>query len=248
MPGCLEGLHAIATHIVKGVEQDALVKDIEKRAKDVFTKDVDAAPETRIFYSSANPTPIVTMKDGKFSTVEAMAIENGKILKVGSLKDAKAAASSVTDPTDIGGNCIVPGFVEPHLHIITSAMLDRFLVNCDPLNPKIGGTFEGTIEFLTNEVGKLKKGAWLLGYGYDPSRLGPYEGSFRHLTPALFEQEGLTENPILIINASGHIAYANSLALREAQQDEPASGVLIEPAAFQPIISRWTSSTVCSMS
>src|SRR6478735_8010929 len=120
MPGCLEGLHAIATHIVQGIEQDVLVKDIEKQAKDL-TKGVDAAPETRIFYSSTNPTPIITMKDGKFSAVEAMAIENGKILKAGSLKDAKAAATIVTDPTDIGGNCIVPGFVEPHLHIITSA-------------------------------------------------------------------------------------------------------------------------------
>ncbi|KAJ4138642.1 hypothetical protein NW768_002493 [Fusarium equiseti] len=238
MPGCLEGLHAIATHIVQGVEHDSLVKDIEKRARDIFTKDVDAAPETRIFYSSTNTSPIITMKNGKFSAVEAMTIANGKILKSGSLKDAKAAAPTVTDPTDIGGNCIVPGFVEPHLHIITSAMLDKFLLNCDPLNPKIGGTFEGTIAFLRNKVGTLKKGAWLLGYGYDPSRLEPHEGSFRDLTPALFEKEGLTDNPILIINASGHIAYANSLALSEAKQDEPASGVLIEPAAFQPIINK----------
>ncbi|KAM0489979.1 hypothetical protein ACHAP8_012042 [Fusarium lateritium] len=238
MPGCLEGLHAIATHIVKGVEQDALVKDIEKRAKDVFTREVDSAPETRIFYSSKNPTPIITMKDGKFSTVEAMAIENGKILEAGTLKDAKAAAPSVSNPTDIGGNCIVPGFVEPHLHIITSAMLDKFLLNCDPLNPEIGGTFEGTIKFLQKAVGKLEKGAWLLGYGYDPSRLEPNEGSFRDLTPDLFKKENLNDNPILIINASGHIAYANPLALSAANQPEPASGVLIEPAAFQPIITK----------
>ncbi|KAJ4245478.1 hypothetical protein NW762_013987 [Fusarium torreyae] len=238
MPGCLEGLHAIATHIVEGVEQNVLVKELEKLASDAFSKDAHAAPETRIFYSSTNPSPIITMKDGKFSAVEAMAIGKGKILKAGSLKDAKAAAPTVMDPTDIGSNCIVPGFVEPHLHIITSAMLDKFLLNCDPLNPDIGGTFDGTIKFLQKAVGKLEKGAWLLGYGYDPSRLEPYEGAFRDLTPTLFSEKGLNGNPILIINASGHIAYANSLALAEAKQPVPASGVLIEPAAFQPIIAK----------
>ncbi|KAF4951278.1 hypothetical protein FGADI_7591 [Fusarium gaditjirri] len=238
MPGCLEGLHNIATHIVDGVKQDILIKELEKLANDAFSKDAHAAPETRIFYSSTNPTPIITMKDGKFSAVEAMAIENGKILKAGSLKAAKVAAPKVTEPTDIGSNCIVPGFVEPHLHIITSAMLDKFLLNCDPLNPETGGTFDGTIKFLQNAVGKLKKGSWLLGYGYDPSRLEPYDGSFRDLTPALFSDKGLNDNPILIINASGHIAYANSLALTEANQPVPASGVLIEPAAFQPIITK----------
>ncbi|RGP81388.1 amidohydrolase 3 [Fusarium longipes] len=238
MPGCLEGLHAIATHVVEGVERDVLVKELESLAKDALGKDANATPEIRIFYSSKNPTPIVTMKDGTFSAVEAMAIKDGKILSVGSLKDTKDAAPTATELTDIGDNCIVPGFVEPHLHIITSAMLDKFLLNCDPLNPDIGGTFDGTIKFLQNAVGKLKKGSWLLGYGYDPSRLEPVNGSFRDLTPKVFSEYELNDNPILIINASGHIAYANSLALEKANQKEPASGVLIEPAAFQPIITR----------
>ncbi|SPJ74492.1 uncharacterized protein FTOL_04223 [Fusarium torulosum] len=238
MPLCLEGLHATATHILGGVEQNELIKELDKLADDAFRKDAAATPESHIFYSSTNPTPIITMKDGTFSVVEAMAIGNGKILKVGSLDDAKAAASTVKDLTDIGSNCIVPGFVEPHLHIMTSAMLDKFLLNCDPLNEAIGGTFEGTIAFLQQAVKKIRKGSWLLGYGYDPSRLEPYQGSFRDLTPKVFSDNNLNDNPILIINASGHIAYANSLAFAVAGICEPDAGVLIEPDAYEPLVKK----------
>ncbi|WZH48426.1 amidohydrolase family-domain-containing protein [Fusarium acuminatum] len=238
MTTCLQGLHATATHILGGVEQNVLLEELEKLADDAFGKVASPSPESHIFYSSTNPTPIITMKDGKFSAVEAMAIENGKILKVGSLNDAKAVASTVKDPTDIGGNCIVPGFVEPHLHIMTSAMLDKFLLNCDPLNEAIGGTFEGTITFLQQAVKGIKKGSWLLGYGYDPSRLEPHEGSFRDLTPKVFSDNNLNDNPILIINASGHIAYANSPAFSVAGVCEPKSGVLIEPDEYGPLVKK----------
>jgi predicted amidohydrolase YtcJ len=238
MPGCLEGLHATATHILGGVEQHVLIEELEKLADNAFRKDAAATPESHIFYSSTNPTPIITMKDGTFSVVEAMAIENGKILKVGSLNDVKAAASTVKDLTDIGSNCIVPGFVEPHLHIMTSAMLDKFLLNCDPLNEAIGGTFEGTIAFLQQAVKTIKKGSWLLGYGYDPSRLEPYQGQFRDLTPKVFSDNNLNDNPILIINASGHIAYANSLAFTVTGICEPDAGVLIEPDAYEPFVKK----------
>ncbi|KAK7429478.1 hypothetical protein QQZ08_004070 [Neonectria magnoliae] len=167
-----------------------------------------------------------------------MAIENGKVLKTGSLDEVKAAAPSVKATTDLKDNCIVPGFFEPHVHIITSAMLEGFLLNCDPLNEGTGGTFEGIIAYIQQAIQKLSEGEWLLGYGYDPSCLEPYEGAFRDLTLDVFNANNLNDHPILILNASGHIAYANIAALNKADIDvsKTYNGVLAEPAAFLPVI------------
>ncbi|KAF4985135.1 hypothetical protein FDECE_16794 [Fusarium decemcellulare] len=233
MPGCLEGHHAVATQILEGIDHNALIQELENLADDA----VGASSQSHIFYSSTNRTPIVTMKNGKFSAVAAMAIKNGKILKIGSLDEVKEAATTVNDTTDLRNTCIVPGFVEPHLHIITSAMLEKFLLNCDPLNSATGGTFEGTIAYIQKAAQKVNNGSWLLGYGYDPSRLEPHDGSFRDLTTAVFDKYNLNDHPILIINASGHIAYANALAIKEAGVENPHEGVLIE-SEFQPVIEK----------
>ncbi|KPM41117.1 hypothetical protein AK830_g5417 [Neonectria ditissima] len=234
MPGCLEGYHAAASQILKHIDHNDLLAELGKQVNGATS----ASPESQIFYSSTNPAPIITMKNGQFSAVAAMAIENGKVLKTGSLDEVKAAATSANAPTDLKDNCIVPGFVEPHVHIITSAMLEGFLLNCDPLNEGTGGTFEGTIAYMQQAAQKLPEGGWLLGYGYDPSRLEPYEGAFRDLTIDVFNANELNEHPILILNASGHIAYANITALNEANidVDKTYNGVLVEPPAFLPII------------
>ncbi|KAH6876556.1 amidohydrolase family-domain-containing protein [Thelonectria olida] len=232
MPGCLEGHHAAATQILNGINHEALLAEFGKQANRIS----NASPESRIYYSSTNPAPIITMKNGQFSAVAAMAIGDGKVLKTGTLDEVKAAAPSVP-PTDLKSNCIVPGFVEPHVHIITSAMLEKFLLNCDPLNEATGGTFDGTIAYIEQAAGELEPGAWLLGYGYDPSRLEPQNGSFPDLTTDVFETHNLNKrNPILIVNASGHIAYANNPAVALAGVKNPNNGVFAEAAAYMPIV------------
>ncbi|KAM5345991.1 hypothetical protein ACJ41O_011852 [Fusarium nematophilum] len=234
MPGCLEGYHAAASRILNGVDHNALLAEFGKQGNDAS----GASSESRIFYSSTNPAPIITMKNGQFSAVAAMAIENGKVLATGSLEEVTAAATSVEARTDLLNNCIVPGFVEPHIHIITSAMLEGFLVNCDPLNEDTGGTFKGTIAHLQREAQKLPEGAWLLGYGYDPSRLEPHDGAFQDLTTDVFDANDLNHHPILILNASGHIAYANTPAITLAGVPNPRKGILIEPAEYMPVVKK----------
>ena len=237
MPGCLEALHGVANRILKGIEHDALVQELEKLASNI----VHPSPTPFIFYSSVNPEPIITMSNGKFTPVAAMGIDAGKVLKTGSLAEVQAQLPAVKTPTDLKEKCIVPGFIDPHLHVVTSALIEKFLLNCDPLNPATQGTFEGTLAFLQQQTQKLKPGAWLLGYGYDPSRLEPRETSdgpkFPDLTTQVFDEYNLKDNPILIINASGHIAYANTLALKGVDTDSK-DGVLIEPEKFEPVLEK----------
>jgi predicted amidohydrolase YtcJ len=185
-----------------------------------------------------------------------MAIKHGKVAAIGTYEAVKDAAGPFAKERDLQNQCIVPGFVEPHLHVILSAMLKGFLIDCDPLNPEINGTFDGTIKFLQWHVKKLNGNQWLLGYGYDPSRLPPdsKDGKFQDLTLDIFAKANLNEHPIFIINASGHLAYANQRAFNEACIDnttpDPAGGqyikddegnlteVLLEPPSYEAFLQR----------
>jgi imidazolonepropionase-like amidohydrolase len=64
--------------------------------------------------------PIVTVNDAQPSA-EAVAIKDGKILAVGARagieKDHKGSS---TQMIDLGGKTLVPGFLDPHSHYISS--------------------------------------------------------------------------------------------------------------------------------
>ncbi|KAE9369126.1 amidohydrolase 3 [Stipitochalara longipes BDJ] len=196
------------------------------------------------------------MQNGKFSAAPAMAIKDGKVAAIGTYEAAKDAAGSFAKERDLQSQCIVPGFIEPHLHILLSAMLKGFLINCDPLNPEIkGSTFQDTIDFIKLKYGNLKeKNQWLLGYGFDPSRL-PLDKNckFQDLTFDAFAKANLNDHSIFIINASGHLAYANQKAFDEAgiNKDTPnppgggeyvkdgqgnLTGILKEPSTYEAFL------------
>jgi predicted amidohydrolase YtcJ len=248
MSGCLEGYNAIAQQLLEGIDH----KELLEKLKDETSIQPSALRESKswVFHSTSNPTPIITMQNGKFSAAPAMAIKDGKVAAIGTYEAVKAAAGPLAEEKDLESQCIVPGFVEPHLHIILSAMLKGFLINCDPLNQETCGTFDGTINFIKCKSKDLKRESqWLLGYGYDPSRLCLGEDKkFQDLTFDVFTKANLNEHPIFIINASGHLAYANQKAFKIAGVDNTTcnppdgryvkdkegnlTGVLLEPSSY----------------
>jgi hypothetical protein len=254
MSGCLEGYTVIAQQLFDGLEEDAVLKELD--AASSKSERSTHGPQMLVFYSSTNTNPIITMRNGSFTKAPAMAISNGKIIAVGSLEEARSAAGSDAPLRDLESRCVVPGFVEPHLHIILSGMVSHFLNNFDPLHisqEKHGGpTFDDALRYICRRANMLEPGAWLVGYGFDPSRYEPDENhQFRDLTFDLFKQHGLDQrNPIFITNASGHLAYANQKAFELAHicpesanpdyyPQEPSGtfvGVCVEPASYQPFL------------
>ncbi|HJJ46623.1 MAG TPA: hypothetical protein O0Y17_06050, partial [Methanocorpusculum sp.] len=59
---------------------------------------------------------VITMDD-KNPTAEAVAVKDGKILFVGSAKDAEMYCDADTEVIDYGENSIYPGFMEAHMHV-----------------------------------------------------------------------------------------------------------------------------------
>lgn len=173
----------------------------------------DAATPTHIFFGS-----IVTMDDAK-PTAEAMAISNNKIVAVGSRAEIEPLASPETQRVDLGSRVLYPGLIESHMHIWLSAMNYNW-IDCSVFANK---SLDEIKQKIADAASKAQPGTWVCGKLFDPSLL-PNSPSltFKDLDPLA------PNNPVFILNASGHFAYVNSKALEMAQisldAQDPAGG------------------------
>lgn len=172
-----------------------------------------------IFYGG----PIVTVNQ-KNEEVEALAVQNGKIVAVGSKQVVvKDWQSDKTKVVDLKGQALMPGFVEPHVHIIVTSMFENLWLNLSNFTLPYD-TLETISEKLKAELKNVPPGGWLTGFGVDPSRTSPF---MAELNADVLDKVS-TEVPIFIVNQSGHIAYANRKAFALAgitdQTPNPGSG------------------------
>jgi predicted amidohydrolase YtcJ len=65
--------------------------------------------------------PILTI-DGARPVAEALAIRGSKILAVGSATEVKRHYTAATEIVDLEGRAVLPGFVEPHVQVVSSAL------------------------------------------------------------------------------------------------------------------------------
>lgn len=172
-----------------------------------------------IFYGG----PIVTV-NAKNEEVQALAIQGGKIVAVGA-KDVviKEWQSSSTKLVDLKGQTLMPGFVEPHVHIIGTTIMEGMWVNLSNFTLPYD-TIETITQKLKAQLKNVPAGGWLAGFGVDPSRTSPF---MAELTADDLDKVS-KDVPIFIINQSGHIGYVNHKALELAgitdKTPNPGSG------------------------
>ncbi len=149
---------------------------------------------------------LVTMDDAH-PRAEAMAVAQGRILAVGSRSDLETFVGPGTRVLDHPTGAILPGFVEPHLHLVSSALVFDG-VDCSPYTHK---TLDGVLAALKAAVAAATPGQSVVGQLFDPSLL-PGQPD---LTAALLDQIS-TQVPIVVMNASQHFFYVNSAAYAAA--------------------------------
>lgn len=172
-----------------------------------------AAPRaTRIFRSG-----VVLTMDGLNREARAIAVKDSRILAVGSDAEVLAFRGPLTDIVDLRGRTVLPGFVEPHLHLAGTLAARGFLdlQSCwyDDNHPGCIVTFEDAMSAVGAGAQQTRSAAeWVVGFGLDPSRLVP---SFKAPDRRDLDRAA-ARNPVLVLNQSGHIAYVNSRALTVA--------------------------------
>ena len=192
--------------------------------------------------------PIVTV-NAKNEEVQALAVQNGKIVAVGK-KDAvlKEWRANTTQLVDLKGQTLMPGFVEPHIHIVMTAMTEVLWLNLSNFTPQYD-TLDTLSQKLKERLKTLPKGQWLGAFGVDPSRTQPF---MAELTTDVLDKVS-TEVPIAVMNQSGHILYVNHKALEVAGINDKTpnpgdggiymrdaqgrlTGVVVEPSAILSIL------------
>ena len=66
---------------------------------------------------------ILTMEGDEPEYVKAVAIKDGKILQIGTLKELEKIVNDSTQLIDLEQNTLLPGFIEPHLHPLLATIL-----------------------------------------------------------------------------------------------------------------------------
>ena len=178
-------------------------------------------PTTTVVLRGATVLPV----DPTFSEAEMVAIRGNRILAVGSEADVLAAAGDDAVVLDRDGATILPGFIEPHAHVLPTALLRTW----EDVGPLRFDTVDAAIEHLRSVVGSVEPGGWLMGRQFDPSlQAGPDQ-----LTSDLLDRVS-TEVPVVVTNASLHFAYANSAALAAAGVDRDTPDLPHSPYGRRP--------------
>lgn len=151
---------------------------------------------------------IITM-NAAMPAAEAMLVEDGCIAWVGQLSDLPDAAEGV-ERLDLDGKVVVPGFVEPHMHLPPLAMMHAF----SNIGPNRFDTTAQALAQLAKDAAATPAGEWVVGRQFDPSlQRGP-----DYLTADLLDEVS-TDHPVFVYNTSLHLGYCNSVALALAGID-----------------------------
>ena len=145
---------------------------------------------------------IITV-DQNETVAEAILIEDGKIKAVGT-NDEILALDADAEKVDLNKKTVLPGFIDPHGHIVPVAQTMMIVMLGDVTSK------EELLERLRKELKENPPapGKWLIGFGYDNTK---FEGG---LHPTKFDLDTVsTEVPITVSHASGHLACVNSKAL-----------------------------------
>ncbi len=140
-------------------------------------------------------------------TVEAAAVSGDRIGALGSTEDILALSHQDTIMIDLKGKCVLPGFIDSHMHLILKGL------TYDKINLKGLDSIDKIIsagkEFIEKE--HKAEGEWIIGHGFD-------QNLFDHKTFPLKEDlDRISDkHPVLIDRICGHVGTANSFALELA--------------------------------
>ncbi len=160
-----------------------------------------AGPEA-IFFNGK----IVTL-DAAGSTAGAVAVQDGKILKVGSTDEIKKLAGPLTRLVDLGGKTVVPGLIDAHCHPMETIYLKEAWVDCRYPQTK---SVKQALANLAAWVKKTPKGAWIYVACVSAS-----ENKFAEKRlPTKAELDAVApDNPVLLANGA-HQCVINSPAIK----------------------------------
>jgi predicted amidohydrolase YtcJ len=157
---------------------------------------------------------------------QAIAWRGDRILAVGSDDEVTALAGPRTRVLDAHGGTVAPGFVDSHLHFVSSGAT---LTQVQLRDVKSREEFAARVAAYART---LPRGAWVLGGDWDHTH---WNGEL----PTRAWIDGVTPDvPVFVSRLDGHMALANGAAMRAAgiTRDTPEvpGGTIVRDASGEP--------------
>ncbi|WP_019009213.1 amidohydrolase [Deinococcus aquatilis] len=146
--------------------------------------------------------PIYPQADGQ--AVDALAVRGGRVLAAGSVEEARAAAGADFLTHDLGGDTLLPGLTDAHVHVWKVGQLRTTLL--DLRETQSAEEFAALVRARHQQ---LPPGEWLWGRGWNEARQGfiPDRALLDALAPG---------RPVLLTRTCAHIHAVSTRALEAA--------------------------------
>ena len=156
----------------------------------------------------------VRTMDNRTPRAEAFAVLSGRIVAVGSSAEIRQLAGAQTKTIDAAGRLVLPGFNDAHVHFLDGG---AGLSSVDLRDAKTPQEF---VERIKNFASKLPKDRWILNGNWDHENWTP-----NNLPTAAMIDAVTADNPVFINRLDGHMALANTKALKLASVDKNTKDV-----------------------
>ena len=170
---------------------------------------------------------VVHTMDTAQPTAEAVAIYANRIVAVGTTSDIKKLAGPDTRTIDAGNRLLLPGFNDAHTHFLSGGFQLSSVDLRDANSPQ---EFAARIKAF---AAKLPKGRWVTGGDWDHERWPDAKLPTKELIDSF-----TADTPVFVNRLDGHMALANSLALRLAgvtrETADPPGGVIVRDKTGEP--------------
>ena len=164
--------------------------------------------------------------DSRRPWAEALSIRGDRIIAVGSTNEIRPGSVASTRVIDGRGKMVVPGFIDSHIHFLSGGLGLSSVQLRDARTP---AEFIARIKAFASA---LAPGVWITGGDWDHQNWGgelPQASWIDSVTP---------NNPVWINRLDGHMALANTAAMRAAKVPssggDVAGGTIVRDASGRP--------------
>ena len=151
----------------------------------------------------------VATVDDDFSITEAVAVQDGTIIFVGSNEDVKKYIDGKTKVIELNGELVLPGLIDSHGHLTGYG---KSLEHIDLVGTK---SYQEVVDLVKEKVKTVQPGEWIQGRGWDQNdwdyKEFPQHQALSDITP---------NNPVLLSRIDGHAILVNHKVMELAGVNE----------------------------
>ncbi len=147
--------------------------------------------------------------DPKITEADGLIIDGDKFGFVGPKEKVKDLLKKRAPIIDLKGKTVIPGFIDSHTHLLSYGIEKKLRVDLSHCRSK-----QDVLECIVNEIKKKGKGEKVIGINWDQSLWRKAPSNPREIFNRYELDRIAPFNPVVLRRICGHIAFANSSALK----------------------------------